>query len=427
MVLLCVCATSPHALGQQPKEEYERAQSKRTLELKRLNKPLLTPEIFSGFKSIEREYKNLLRAGTNGRNQKELTMLRDGLAYRILTLSDGDIQADSRRFSTANTTLSRELAGAGNPAQVPNAQQRQAFRELVYRESMPFVMKLLNEGNFLSRSAAIQRLLDMESVPARGGARMRMFDDVHKAYIAVLMDPEQPDSLKVIAASAIKVYLQKADAVSTIELALAEAMVAELDRPHLSIAYQINLLQALEEIRAPRQVAGKKEPLIYCTMANLITDRAKDIQVRCRAARVMGRTGWDRQIDFDVLAWAAADLTTETALLFNQAANKKAPKWHRCGWSLYTAFHHENKKEVDGSGPEGMPKGFLNRAPQSKIVRDAYTNGVAVMAHLMFNSKPVAARDVGPLFKWTTQNKPANLVFDPTCPPLKPAAKPAGN
>ncbi len=425
VVMLCACVLSPQVFGQETKEAYELAQNKQTLALKRLNNPLLKPEIVLGFKAIERDYRNILRGGTNGRNEKELDILRRGIEYRIFTLSDSDIQADSRRFGIANQTLQRELAGAGNPAQMPNPQQRQQFRELVYTEAMKLFKTMLNEGNFLARSAAVQRLLDLEAVPKRGQARLKMFADVHLVYLSILRDPKQPDSIKAITASAIRVYLQKADAVSTVELQFAEAILSELARPNLSAAYQISLLQALEEIRVPRRVSGKKEPLIICGMANLMTDQTADIQVRCRAARVMGRCGWDRQIKYNVLAWAVADLTTETALLFNQAKNKNDPKWGRCGWSLYTAFHHEGRQEVQGKGPGPLPKGFLNRDPASTVVRDAYANGVPVMAHLMFNNNAVGARIVGPLFGWANKNRPKSLIYDPSCPAF-PVKQPAG-
>lgn len=419
VTMLCVLSVASQVEAQdQTKEGYERAQMKEVLRLQRLNTELLTPELVLGFKKIDKEYRDILRNGINRRNQKQLAVLREGLTYRIMILSDSDIQKDAGKFVTANSTLQRELLQAGNKAAIPNDAQRQQFRELVYTEAMPLLNRLLTEGNFLSRSAALQRLLDLETVPARSQGRMRMFDDVDDVYIRVLSEPTQPDGVKTMAATAIRTYLQKADAVSTIELAFAEAIVKELARPHLSVAYQINLLHTLEFVRPPRLLAGKKEALIYCAMAQLIKDRNVDIRVRCRAARVMGRVGWDRGISFDVLAWAVGELTIETAVQFNGAGDQKHPKWAQCGWYLYTAFHHENRNETQGKPPSEMPKGFLNRAPASKVVRDAYANSHAVMAHLMFIPQDVKPQNLTPLFKWVQGSKPANLKFDPACPPF---------
>lgn len=422
VAFVCALSMAPQGFGQDAapaaKTEYEQTQAKAVKKLRRGGKSLLTPKIVLGFKAIEKSYRDLLRNGTNGRNQKQMAILREGLAYRILTLSDPDIQQDAPKFNTANTTLQRELLQAGTKAAIPNAAQRQQFRELVYREAMPLLQRLLSEGNLLSRSAALQRLLDLESVPYRSQGRMRMFEDVDEIYVQILGDTEQPDAVKTLATTAMRSYLQKADAVSIIEIAFGQAIIKELARPHLADAYQINLLQTLEYVRAPRLLAGKKEAFIFCAMAKLIKDRSNDIQVRCRAARVMGRAGWDRSIKFDVLAWAVGELTIETAVKFNAAPNKKDPKWAYCGWYLYTAFHHENRVEKEGKPPSPMPKGFLNRAPASPVVRAAYANSHAVMAHLMYFTQDIKAQNLAPLFKWVQASKPANLLYDAACPPF---------
>lgn len=424
MALVCVMFTSSEGVGQDPdaastaKADYEHAQMKAVQNLRRTGKSLPTPEIVLGFKKIEKEYRDLLRNGVNARNQKEMAILRAGLTYRVLMLSDSDIQMDAPKFRTANTTLERELLQAGSKAAIPNAAQRQQFRELVYAEALPLLKRLLAEGNLLSRSAALQRLLDLESIPQRSQGRMRMYDDVDEVFAQVLGDPEQPDAVKTLAATAMRTYLQKADAVSTIEIAFGQAIIKELARPHLSDAYRINLLQTLEFVRAPRLLAGAKEAFVFCAMAELIKNRDIDIQVRCRAARVMGRAGWDRSIKFDVLAWAVGELTIETAVQFNGSKNKKDPKWAYCGWYLYTAFHHENRNETDGKPPSDQPKGFLNRDPASTVVRDAYANSHAIMAHLMFLQQDINPKNMGPLFKWVQASKPADLKYDAACPPF---------
>ena len=422
VVFACVLSASSAGIGQEPalnpKAEYEQAQMKAVQNLRRGGKSLLTQEIVMGFAAIEKDYRDLLRNGTNGRNQKEMAILKAGLARRILALSDPDIQQDAPKFNTANTTLQRELLQAGTKAAIPNPAQRQQFRELVYKEAVPLLKRLLAEGNLLSRSQALQRLLDLESVPQRSQARMRMYDDVDDIYLQVLGDAEQPDAVKTLAATAMRSYLQKADAVSTIEIAFAVAIIKELARPHLSDAYRINLLQTLEFVRAPRMLAGNKEAFIYCAMADLIKNRDIDIQVRCRAARVMGRAGWDRAINFDVLAWAVGELTIEAAVQFNGSKNKKDPKWAYCGWYLYTAFHHENRTETDGKPPSDMPKGFLNRDAASTVVREAYANSHAIMAHLMFIPQDIKPQSLGPLFKWVQASKPADLKYDAGCPPF---------
>ncbi|MEZ6132458.1 MAG: hypothetical protein R3C59_27660 [Planctomycetaceae bacterium] len=410
------------------RQEYERQQSRRVLRLKRKRTNLLTPEVIRNFKSNEKDYRNILRTGTKGRNQEELDVLKSGLVYRVYSLSDSDIQEDPQLFPAMNVSLSRDLGSAAPTAMMPNARERRDFRQLVFNMTMPLLEQLLKEGNFLARSSALHRMLDLEVVPPRGGGRMEMFDTVDDAYINVLKDPLQPDAIKAIAANCIKVYLQKADATPQIEIAFAEAITAELERPYLSAPYQITLLQALEFVRAPRAFAGAKPPVIYCSLVKLVADRSNDIEVRCRACRVMGRCGWDKQLNLDVLAWKTVELTAETAFLFNDSRDKTNMKWKYCGWYLYTAFHHETKAEAESAKSDDMPKGFLNRAPDSQIVRDAYKNGVAAMAHLLASNAPMPARVGGTALQWSTQNKPTDLKFDPACPPIPdPGAGGAAN
>lgn len=409
----------------QNRNEYERFQSRQVQKLKRLQTDLLTGKVISDFKRQEREYRAVLRTGTTVRNQQEMDILKVGLAYRIYSLSDSDIQGDPQLFPAYNTSLSRDLASAGPAAMMPNAQQRKVFRELVCSTAMPLLEQLVKEGNLLARTAALQRMLDLEVVPARSQGRMEMYSTVDDAYVNVLRSPEQPDAVKAVAASCMKIYLQKADAVPQIEITFAQAITEELERSFLSPAYQITLLQALEEVRAPRTFVGRKPPIAYCTLVKIIADRDADIEVRCRAARVLGRTGWDNQLNLDVLAWKTTDLVAEAAFLFNQSPDKKAPKWAYCGWYLYTAFHHETGEEAKGKG-SGMPKGYLNRAPDSAVVRAAYTSSIAALAHLMSSNQPMPARAYGPAIKWSTDNRPADLTFDPACPPIPMASPAAG-
>ncbi|MEZ6125456.1 MAG: hypothetical protein R3C49_20100 [Planctomycetaceae bacterium] len=156
-----------------------------------------------------------------------------------------------------------------------------------------------------------------------------------------------------------------------------------------------------------------------------MTNRTLDLQVRCRAAQVLGRCGFDNQTNLDILAWSVADLTVETAFAFSGGnTNRNNPMWAQCGWSLYSAFHHQVTAEAAGS-PPSLPKGFLNRAAKSQVVRSAYTEGVGLMAHLMFNRSPAPKAELGKLFTWVQANRPANFTFDPACPALPAPAAPA--
>ena len=324
-------------------------------DLRRLQKSLLTPEIVAGFTSDNRVYRGLLRTGVRRGNARELEILRTCLKYRAYSLSDPDVQKDPGLFEAAFKNLLRDLNSAGT--QILNAGDKQRYRELLCGELLPFINELL-QNNLYSRSAALELLLDFGVAPAKSNRGIIMYDQVDDVLLSVMKDAAQPDVVRTRAANVCKKYLQKADVTPQVQITLASALIFELERPFTAVAYQNTLLSALDEIDTPRALVGQKQAIVMLAAATIIQDNTRDILIRCRAARVLGRCGFDSSIDFDVLAWKVAELTLETGVRYNQAKNKKVPKWQLCGWHLYLAFHHEKKKETE--------KGFLNRADKSQ-------------------------------------------------------------
>lgn len=397
--------------------EYEVLQ-KRAIQQIDLNPGFLTGKILKDYKSLEREYRTVLRQGVDKRKPEDDAALRAGLDYRTLVLSDPDVQNDATLFSGYVKGLARDVGGAVPQAMVPNASARAQQRRMICEIVFQHLQKLVTEGNFKARSAALEQLLILEVVPGRNRQRIEMYDQAHNLLIQVMQDPNQPDAVKLRAANVMKKYMQKAEAIPQIEMAFAEAIRAELNRKWLAVPYLNSLLSAMEWVRAPRKVDGDRSPVVFCSMVEVIQNKEIDLFVRCRATRVLGRAGFDRNINFEPIAWSAAELTRDTALAYFNAKNPDDPKWARCGWFLYTAYHHEGSREADGAGPT-LPKGALNRAPNSEVVRNAYKSAVPVMAHLMSNgNQKQIGRLTGPLLEFLKGDKPANMKCDPACAPL---------
>ncbi|MCP4175061.1 MAG: hypothetical protein GY758_30300 [Fuerstiella sp.] len=391
-----------------PATAYLLEQQKLVRDLRRLQKSLLTPEIVAGFGSENRAYRGLLRTGVRRGNARELEILQTCLKYRAYSLSDPTIQKDPGLFEASFKNLLRDLSSAG--AQILNAGDKQRYRELLCGELLPFFNELL-ENNLYSRSAALELLLDFGVAPARSNRGIIMYDQMDDILVKVLSDVAQPDVVKTRAANVCKKFLQKADVTPLVQITLANTLISELQRPFTAVAYQNTLLSALDEIDTPRELVGQKRAIVMLAATTIIEDNTRDILIRCRAARVLGRCGFDSSIDFDVLAWKVGQLTLESGVRFNQAKNKKAPKWQLCGWHLYLAFHHEKKKETE--------KGFLNRADKSKLVRSGYEASLPVMVKMMRQDGAVSATSLNALNGWEGKNKPANLKFDPASPALK--------
>ncbi|GEM_PF-1620619 len=384
------------------------AQQKLVNNLRRMQKSLLTPEIVAGFSSDNRTYRQLLRNGIRRGNAKELEILQTCLKYRVYSLSDPDVQKNPGLFEAAFRNLERELNSAS--AGIVNAADKQRFRERLCDELLPLFKELL-QNNLNARSIALELLLDFEVAPARNNRGVVMFDQVDDVLLEVLTDPLQPDVSKTRAANVCKNYLQKADVTPQVQITLVNALISELARKFTAVAYQNTLLAALEEVSTPRELVGKKRAIVMLAATATIQDNTRDILIRCRAARVLGRCGFDSAIEFEVLAWKVAELTLETGVRYNDSKNMQDSKWPSCGWHLYLAFHPEERKETT--------KGFLNRDAKSTLVRGGYDASFDVMLKLMLHDGKVGAGPLTALFKWEGKNKPADLTFDPACPPLK--------
>lgn len=419
-VAFTLCFGAPNGFAQAPQNQrqYETQQANSVVKL-RNKEGLLTPEMLQNFTAIEKPLRGFLAAGPNGpggRNPKNMKNLQMGLQYLVLKLSDLSVQDDPRQLEISRKRLEGLITKAGSL--IANPDDKKRFRQTVCETAFPFLEQLL-QSNLLARSLAMEAMLTMEVVQARGGARMMMFDQVDKALLSVLKDPNQPDAVKLRAANCVKRYLAKADANPLTANTLAIAMIAELKRKFVDHVYQNTLLSALENVDAPRQLVAPRAPIVLCAAVQVLSDKTQHIRTRCRAARLAGQCAYDSQINYDPIAWKIADLTLDTALVYNGAANKKDTQWLKCGWFLFTAFQADNR------AGRGQLKGILNRAPKSDVALGAYKNVLPVLRVLM-TGKGGLGNAAAKLNNWNTKNQPENLVYDAKCPPVTAGGPPAG-
>lgn len=416
-VVFTLCVSAPYGLAQAPKtqREYDTQQANSVVALR--NVPgLLTPEMLKNYSAIEKEMRSVLASGNNGRNGKEADkILKNGLQYLVLKLSELDVQDNPQALEVARKKIEGVISKAGSL--ISNADDKKRFRQTVCEAAYPFVEQLL-QSNLLARSLGMEILLSMEVVQPRGGKRMVVFDQVDKALLRILTDPKQPDAVKLRAATSVKRFLAKADATPLIENALAKALIDELQRKFVSYEYQNTLIMALENVHAPRQLVSPRSPIVMCAAVQVLSDKSQHIRTRCRAARLVGRCGYDSQIKFDPIAWKIADLALDTALLYNQSKNKDDDQWLKCGWYIFTAFHAASRAERDS-------KGILNRDPKSEVALGAFAATKPVLKVLLTGKGALGAA-AGGLNNWIQKNKPADLTYDSTCPPIKATADQPG-
>lgn len=402
-----------------PEEAYRVQQRRMVQALRRMDNSLLGPKLLADFQKSYRQYRNLLSQGTNGRSPKEMEVLKTGIAYRLFSLTERTIQEDPGDLENALKTLRRDMARAGS--QMTNNQQKAAFRDLYFTEMVEPLKQVL-QNNLIARSLAVEILPDMVvEPPGVQSRRIRMFDPVDNMLIDILNSADQPDAIKGRAANSIANYLEKSDSIPQVQMAFAQAIAAQLELPFTEPAYQEVLLSALETVQTPRQLVAARVPVQFCIAAKLMEDSNRDIQIRCHAASIFGRSGFDPQTNFDVVAWATARLGVETAALFDNAKDKEDPKWVYAGYYLYTTFHHWESSEV------AEKKGLLNRTGRSETVRQAWEKLLPVAVHMMANQTRMPRKEMFGLFQWVEANKPADLRFDSACPPFNVVGNPADN
>ncbi len=408
-------------------KKYQQQQQNLTQDIRAISESLLTEELKGRkadkdkgdpgtpgeFAKIERTYTSVIRRGTPQNNGPEVDAVRTGLKYRIYSLTDPEIQSNWRDLDVEFGKLVRDIGAASS---IQNPQDQQQFRTMVCREALPLLEEVINKGNLDARSLAIAILPELEVLsPGAIQKRREMFDEVDEALIRILKDEKQPDVVKLRAASAAKRYLIKADAVPQVQLALADALLAELQNPLSEWEYQYVLIESLAHTTVPREVVGVKKASITEAMVVVMQDSRRDILVRCAAAGALGRVGFDAQINFEPLAWATVKLAVEAALKIGQ----QPPSTRRelCGWQLYLAFHHGDK---DGRNDPRNPQGMLNRKPGSEFLRAAYNQVLPLARSLMFANGNVPNNEILDADAWVKANQPASLSYDAQSPALTP-------
>ncbi|GAB5440194.1 MAG: hypothetical protein Fues2KO_05430 [Fuerstiella sp.] len=401
-----------------PREAYLVQQHRMVQALRRIDNSLLTPKVLTDYQKHYRDYRQLLGQGTNGRSPKEMEILKAGIAYKVYSLAERSIQEDPADLENALKTLRRDMDRAGSA--ITNNQQKAAFRELFMTE-MVGPLKQLLQNNLIARSLAIEVMPDMVvEQPGVQARRIRMFEPVDDLLVEIVNSDEQPDAIKGRAANSITNYLQKSDSIPQTQMKFARALATQLELPFTEPAYQEVLLTALEAVQTPRELIGNKEPIQFCIAAKLMEDTSRDIQIRCHAASIFGRSGFDPQTNFDVVAWATARLGVETAARFDNAKDKSDARWQYAGFYLYTTFHHWERNEVNEK------KGLLNRSTRSENVRAAWEKLLPVAVHMMGSTQKVPTKAKFGLFQWVEGNKPTDLRFDPACPPFNVLGDQAG-
>ncbi len=384
-------------------------QQKLTRDIRDIRNPLPRPE---NADKLKREYSRLLAAGFS--SPAETKVIQDYLAWNILQATDPNFAQSSKNMQNliddVQDDVARAATGIGNPANQATARKK-------YCAEVLKVTKQLLDNNLDSRLMAVrlmQVLYDVMGV--QNGAKARLHPEALVTLLSVLNDPKQPDSVKVGTVSSIRNIMMNCDVVEQDQFRICDAIGKELSRPCTEAGFQLVLIDAVYEISKARRTVGAAEPTAFKLLAAVINDRSKPIEVRCHAARGIGRGAFDQQMKLDPLAWKITQLAGDAALEFSKDTGN--PKWPECGIDLLLAFRHLSAPEATGAVLER--KGLMNRDEKSTVIKEAAPFITTVSLKLIGNKGNFTVQELTPLAQWIKANQPASLSWDSNAPALSP-------
>ena len=338
-----------------------------------------------------------IQSGADG--AADLENLSLVLKYRLFQATDPSFVADSDNVKNLFNEMDREIRGAGG--QAGNAQRTKAYRQK-YCDAVLAVAKQMFDNNLDARSIAIQIIKELYVNKTAAGLTENHSESM-TALLGLLKDPEQPDSVKVMAAAAVGYVLSNTSVIPQEQDSVSDTIAAELDRPCTEVAYQLLLVDTLFNVTQPRRSSGRRETNVMRTFVKLVDDRERPLQVRCRAAFGIGQGAYDAKVDFDPLTWKVANLALEASVFFNQAPGD--PAWQQCGADLFFAYRHIDKNGL-AKQPPMLPQGMMNRAATSVPVNESGSlSAFKIAVPLVVNSAKIPQADQLELKAWIDANK----------------------
>lgn len=345
-------------------------------------------------------------------NGPDFADFRTALRYTIFELSNPTIWNDTPELQKRKNTIDSLIRRAGS--NIAQKRAKEKFRKLFCTEVHTALLELL-DNNFIPRSVAVQLMSSLFITDRNAPQNVRvLLRDGGETLVSVLEDENQPDSLKVGAVQSIMQFMERTDAGAQMEFDFVRAIAKELESPLTNTGYQVWLANALSMVKSAREPAGRQQSAAIGAAAFVLQDKRRDPLVRCAASNVIGRAGFDGNVNFDPLAWKIAQVAIDTGHAYNDREDGQEEMFANAGLWLFGAFHHFEEEDAGRKTPHGM----LNRAARSETVNGAYQAILPIVKAICVDQVDVPAEALNAAQEWVTQNKPDNLTFDQASPPL---------
>ena len=258
------------------------------------------------------------------------------------------------------------------------------------------------------------------------------YDLAYTVLLKVIKDETQHDALKVSAVIGLiricRLGLPLPDGNNEKKRAeIAMALVPELAKKNTFWWYQARLAECLGAASITYDsAANKTNPIVLQTLAEVVADDKRHLQVRVEAAKAIGRLPLDNSLNMTPVVYHIVNLGYHIIQANN--ANPKKELWVNyffikdppfLGFGLYYAFKAENG---NAKLPGGKRKpGLLDAQVNAKEIKEAYEQILSMTLHFIDNAgKPAAvpAAQIKGIEEWLKTHEPKEPRITNGSPPL---------
>lgn len=387
--------------------------------------PLVTEQDRLDYRKYASKFAAALREGEP--KGPALTMIRNGLKFRVLALS-----APPAKLTLTEPEFRRRVAGERNALirdiriyagfRQTNDRLKIQFRKIVLDEVIKHCKTLLqNREDVRIQAATLIGQLNLIEDDHQGNPALP-YEGMLQPLMEVVSSPDQPEPVKIAALygirralSDVRINFSKNDLLDT-----AEKLTAQLKSNQTFFWYQFALVETLSLSTIDANLSG--QPFIVQSLAEVVADGKRDPRVRCAAAEALGRVPIAPNVDVSVLSYQIAALTSE--MLDAYRADPKKVYWLQCFFDLYASFQPLNAGQrannkgllmlVAANGPFAAGKSPKFNANHPDVVKESYDRVVPVINFVLnkdHGAGKIPASVTQPLATWLKEKDPGQIVI----------------
>ena len=373
--------------------------------------PLALPEEMDKLKKDEGKF--LLTIGRGTWDDASKAVIRNVIRYRLSQMClEKNLKKESlNELYKIRVELTRALNGAGktNTELKPDALRK--FRLDVLQEFVKQATPLLKNNLYVREQIVIlMGELELVQEDTKKNVAVEAFTPAFEPLTAVIADPEQPVSVKLLAVNRLTRILKIGTPNVNERTRIVEAIIAELAKTDTHWWYQMRLAGAL----GSAALGDQKQPIVVKALKDVVSDPKRVWSVRSEAAHSLGRVPLPAASNPSSVVVAIADLALQLA----KAAQQKPddPKWKTEFSKVYLAFVPLNANDKDAT--KALKAGLLNN-PSSKGLATAPYGLIVPMVSAIVNGQRLTAAQLSALEAWLKGNMPGAGTTNQTAPDPK--------